>query len=134
MTHSNGPVDRTEDHRAKIVELSGATKSLPDLDVDKETGRKRAAKTSTSGKDVVRTQTTPIVPIIDPNGVYTMATARMTLGLRENCLPREARLGRLRVSKRAGRHFVLGKWLLQWLESGEVCRTRTTHEECRREE
>jgi hypothetical protein len=61
----------------------------------------------------------PIVHVIDPAAVYTVPTASAALGLAKNCLPREIRLGRLRCAKRAGRHFILGKWLIEWLESGE---------------
>jgi hypothetical protein len=60
--------------------------------------------------------------IINPTAVYTIATARAALGLAENTLPRECRLGRLRCSKRAGKILILGAWLLQWIEGGEVKR------------
>jgi len=63
------------------------------------------------------------VPVIDPNAIFSLETARQTLGLPENTLRREARLRRLRVSKRSGRIWITGRWLLEWLESGEV-RTR----------
>jgi hypothetical protein len=42
--------------------------------------------------------------------------------LAKNCLPREIRLGRLRVAKRAGKYMILGKWLLEWIEGGELSR------------
>jgi hypothetical protein len=61
-------------------------------------------------------------PVIRPTTVYSVEQARAALGLAKNCLPREIRLGRLRVSKRAGKYFVLGKWLISWLEAGEVRR------------
>jgi hypothetical protein len=56
---------------------------------------------------------------VEPTGVYALAAAGAMLGLPRSCLPREVRLGRLRVSKRAGRYWVIGKWLLEWLEAGE---------------
>jgi hypothetical protein len=62
------------------------------------------------------------IPVIDPRAVYSIAQAQSALQLRKNCLPREIRLGRLRVAKRAGRHFVFGRWLLEWLAAGEVRR------------
>jgi hypothetical protein len=43
------------------------------------------------------------------------------LGLKKGTLPRELRLGRLRHAKRAGRIFILGRWVLAWLAAGE-CR------------
>jgi hypothetical protein len=60
------------------------------------------------------------VAVIVPDAAYTLAQAQELLGLKKNSLPREVRLGRLRVAKRSGRYFVLGSWLLAWLEAGEV--------------
>ena len=62
------------------------------------------------------------IPIIDANAVYTLDSLRETLDLKVGCLPREIRLKLLRAAKRAGRIFVLGRWALQWLESGEIRR------------
>ena len=59
---------------------------------------------------------------IDPDGVYTPAIISERLGLTKGTLPREIRLRRLRVSKRAGRYFLLGVWVLEWLRGGEVRR------------
>jgi hypothetical protein len=56
--------------------------------------------------------------------VYTIAAAQLALGLPKTTLGREIRLGRLRVSKRAGRYFLLGEWLLDWLRGGEVSRRK----------
>jgi hypothetical protein len=65
-----------------------------------------------------------VPPIIDANAVFTLETARTALDLKRNCLPREIRKGRLRATKRAGRYFILGSWVLEWLEQGEVRRQR----------
>jgi hypothetical protein len=62
------------------------------------------------------------VRVIDPRAVFTIDQARTTLQLAKNCLPREIRLGRLRVAKRAGKYLILGSWLLEWIEGGEVLR------------
>jgi hypothetical protein len=62
-------------------------------------------------------------PTIEPNSVYSLDQARQLLGLAKGCLPREIRLGRLRVAKRAGRYLITGAWLLQWIEGGELKRT-----------
>jgi hypothetical protein len=67
---------------------------------------------------------TSIFHEIVPGAVYSLAAAREALGLKKETLPREARLGRLRVTKRAGRYYVLGAWLIEWLEGGEVRRRR----------
>jgi len=55
---------------------------------------------------------------IYPSAVYDLESARNALGLPKNTLPREIRAGRLKVSKRAGKYFLLGVWILEWLEGG----------------
>jgi hypothetical protein len=60
--------------------------------------------------------------IVHPHAVYTAASLQAALGLTRTTVSREARLGRLRVAKRAGRYFILGRWVMQWLEEGEVRR------------
>ena len=62
------------------------------------------------------------VHIISPTGVYFLEDVKVLLKLKESSVRREVRLGRLRVSKRSGRYYILGKWLLEWLESGELSR------------
>lgn len=63
---------------------------------------------------------TPVV--IEANAVFTLAEARAALGLAKATIGREVRLARLRVSKRGGKYFFLGAWLLEWIEGGEVHR------------
>jgi hypothetical protein len=63
---------------------------------------------------------TSSVHTIEPNGLYAVRNAYRVLGLTKTTLRREIRSGRLRVSKRAGRHYILGAWLLQWLREGEL--------------
>ena len=63
-------------------------------------------------------------PVINRNSIFTLETLRPVLGLSKGCLPREIRLGRLRAAKRAGRYFILGAWVLEWLEGGEVRKGR----------
>ncbi len=55
---------------------------------------------------------------IRPTAVYGVPAARRILGLGESTFRREKRLGRLKVGRRAGFDFVLGAWLLEWLEGG----------------
>jgi hypothetical protein len=62
------------------------------------------------------------IHVVDPRAVYSRDQAREALGLRENSLGREIRAGRLRVAKRCGRYFILGSWILDWLEAGIVSR------------
>lgn len=59
-------------------------------------------------------------PIIIPTAVYTSETLKSVLGLRASTIAREIRLGRLQVSRRAGRYYVLGSWVLAWLVAGQV--------------
>ena len=66
----------------------------------------------------------PHVHTINPRHVYTLDSLTKTLGLRPGTLPRELRLGRLRYSKRAGKVWILGEWVLTWLQGGEVRRKR----------
>jgi hypothetical protein len=54
--------------------------------------------------------------------VYTVPSATAALLAKANTLPREIRLGRLRASKRGGRYYILGEWLIEWLRAGEVRR------------
>jgi hypothetical protein len=60
--------------------------------------------------------------VIDPNGVYFLDTAQAILRLRDSTVRREVREGRLRIAKRAGRYYLLGEWLLDWIRGGEVTR------------
>lgn len=59
------------------------------------------------------------VHIIDPMGVYFLDSARRIFRLKESTIRREVREGRLRISKRAGRYYLLGEWLLEWIRGGE---------------
>jgi hypothetical protein len=59
------------------------------------------------------------VPLIRAGQVYTFGSLKAALGLRPGTLPRELRLGRLRHSKRAGKVFILGEWVLEWVAAGE---------------
>jgi hypothetical protein len=60
--------------------------------------------------------------VIDPNGVWLIDDATALLRLSPTCLRRAARTGALRVSRRGGRYYVLGEWLLDWLRAG--CATK----------
>jgi hypothetical protein len=69
---------------------------------------------STAGKEILP------VPIIEPNAVFGLAEAQQALRLRRSTLSREVKLGRLQVSKRGGRYFILGSWLLDWIKAGRL--------------
>jgi hypothetical protein len=64
----------------------------------------------------------PAVHVIDPHAVYGVDDAIGIFRLRKSTVRREIREGRLRVSKRAGRYYLLGKWLIEWIEGGELRR------------
>jgi hypothetical protein len=62
------------------------------------------------------------VHTIISSNVYTVPAATEALSAKANTLPREIRLRRLRASKRGGRYYILGEWLIEWLRAGEVCK------------
>jgi hypothetical protein len=67
--------------------------------------------------------------VIEPHAIYSIASLQVALGLAKTTVSREIRLGRLRVAKRAGKYFVVGSWILQWLRAGEVRRSQKHAEE-----
>jgi hypothetical protein len=62
------------------------------------------------------------VHVVEPTGVYLADTFRRLFRLHKSTVRREVREGRLRIARRAGRYFLLGAWILQWLEEGELPR------------
>jgi hypothetical protein len=67
--------------------------------------------------------------VIDPNTVYLPGQVQAALGLRKSSLRTEWRRGRLRVVRRCGRNFLLGKDVLAWLDAGELRRAAPTNGE-----
>jgi hypothetical protein len=65
---------------------------------------------------------TTTAPVIDPRAVFRRETLTKALGLARHTIAREIREGRLRAARRGGWYFILGSWVLQWLEAGEVHR------------
>jgi hypothetical protein len=59
------------------------------------------------------------IHVIQANAVYGVEEAIQVFRLRKSTIRREIREGRLRVSKRAGRYYLLGEWLLEWIRGGE---------------
>lgn len=66
-----------------------------------------------------RRRTTESPPVIDPHAYYSRIEATALLRLRPSTLSTEIGKGRLRVSRRAGRYWFLGEWILDWLAAGE---------------
>jgi hypothetical protein len=64
--------------------------------------------------------TLPPVRVIPADALMRLDELRAVLGLPLTCLRREARLCRLRVSRRSGRYWTTGRWIAEWIESGEV--------------
>ena len=58
--------------------------------------------------------------VIHATAVYMVEDLRSIFGLKGSSVRREVRLRRLRMAKRCGRYFCLGRWVLQWLEDGEL--------------
>lgn len=65
------------------------------------------------------------IHVIEATAVYTVELARTSFGLAKHTIQREIRLGRLRVAKRAGKYFIFGAWLAEWIMDGEI--NRRTH-------
>jgi hypothetical protein len=58
--------------------------------------------------------------VVVENAVYLLSSLAQETPFNKTTLKREARLGRLRVAKRGGKYVTTGKWLMQWVEAGEV--------------
>jgi hypothetical protein len=67
-------------------------------------------------------ESTASVHEIRATGVYFLDDAIRILRLRKSTIRREVREGRLQISRRAGRYYLLGAWLVQWLRDGVVNR------------
>ena len=59
---------------------------------------------------------------IPSTAIFRLEEAQRLLGLAAHTLRREYRLGRLKVSKRAGRLWTTGAWIHEWLIGGMVRR------------
>jgi len=55
--------------------------------------------------------------VIHPEGIYTDADLRLTLGLTSAALARARREGRLRFSRQGQRVLHRGTWVIAWLEA-----------------
>jgi hypothetical protein len=63
--------------------------------------------------------------IVHENAVYSIEEFRQLFRLKQSTVRREVKLGRLRIAKRAGRYFLLGRWILHWLETAPGGRKAT---------
>jgi hypothetical protein len=62
------------------------------------------------------------VHAIEPTGIYFPDQFRSIFRLKQTTLRREVSKGRLRIARRAGRYYLLGEWILEWLRGGELRR------------
>jgi hypothetical protein len=67
----------------------------------------------------------PSAHVIHPHAVYFSDTLRELFRLKRSTVRREVKEGRLRVARRAGRYYLLGEWILEWLRAGELARAGT---------
>jgi hypothetical protein len=65
----------------------------------------------------------PPYRLVHPDALHTLGEWQVILTLPRHTLRREARLGRLRTARRAGKLWATGAWIRQWVETGEVRRT-----------
>jgi hypothetical protein len=66
----------------------------------------------------------PAVRTVPDDAVLRLDELRLILGLPRTSIRREVRQGRLRISKRCGWYWTTGKWVKEWLASGEVAPRR----------
>lgn len=71
----------------------------------------------------MRQRTPPPPPAVVPTAIYSYSQACRLLRLCRQTAAREVAAGRLRVSRRAGRYYLLGQWLLDWIAGGVVTLT-----------
>jgi hypothetical protein len=70
--------------------------------------------------------TTPVLDI-RLDGVYLPRQIIAALGLRSSSLRSEWRAGRLRIVRRCGRNYLIGKDVLSWLVGGELVSPARRH-------
>jgi hypothetical protein len=58
--------------------------------------------------------------VIHPRAIYYLADLSRLFGFRASTVRTARRSSGLRVGRRAGRVFVMGSWLLEWFQSGEL--------------
>jgi hypothetical protein len=76
----------------------------------------------------------PSIRTISADAIFSLAELRTILALPRHTLAREARLGRLRTSRRASRLWTTGAWVHEWVRDGEVRRGRDAAPEYATEE
>jgi hypothetical protein len=64
----------------------------------------------------------PVLPALDihPDAIYRPGDVIRALGLRASSLRTEWRRGRLRIVRRCGKNYLIGRDILNWLDGGEL--------------
>jgi hypothetical protein len=57
---------------------------------------------------------------IRPDGIYRTETVMAALGICRASIRKEWREGRLRVVRRCGKNYLIGRDVLAWLDGGEL--------------
>jgi hypothetical protein len=65
----------------------------------------------------------PTAPLL-ADAIYTARTAAAALGVSLHAFRREVWQGKVRFSRRLGRNFIHGRWLLDWLGEGQFNESR----------
>jgi hypothetical protein len=89
---------------------------------EKRNGALARVRTSPPADTATAPSSPPSPRIIHPDALHTLGEWQLLLGLPKNTLKREARLGRLRTSRRSGKLWSLGSWVREWIEGGVVRR------------
>jgi hypothetical protein len=62
----------------------------------------------------------PALAVIDPHALGTVEEWTAHLDLGQTTLLREIRRRRLRASRRAGKYWLTGQWIMDWVAGGDV--------------
>src|SRR5438445_13481966 len=93
----------------------------PDAEAARRAEQPAAAAANGQAAAVTRAAP-PMVHVVDPRGIYFLDDVCRIFRLPASGVRRAIRRQGLRVSRRGGRHVFLGRWLLQWIELGELPR------------
>jgi hypothetical protein len=80
--------------------------------------------TGTQTTPTLTAATRPALAVIDPHTLGTIEEWTALLDVGRTTLLREIRRRRLRASRRAGKYWLTGQWIMDWVAGGEVTRRR----------
>jgi len=105
--------------RLQLPRVLEKTTTLSGVRTMRRNMKSPATHAQTNGR---RPAAPPAPHVIIETAIYTVEAAMVALKLCPSTIRREVRQGRLRIAKRAGRYYLLGAWLLEWVRGGEVVR------------